>query len=150
MPATRSRTSTEQAAEVASEEVKQHQEETEPVVSEPVVDQSEVKEAAPVVEEAAPVAEDLAVAEPAEAVAAVETNGTTPVVDDVAAENGTAAVVESTDAEAVSTEEVPVVDKRKSEVIGGEGDGPDSTEVVAKKAKIDEEEVAEAPVEASA
>jgi len=134
---------------VASEEVKQQQEETEPVVSKPV-DQDEVNEVAPVVEEAAPVvAEDLVVAEPAEAVAAVETNGTTPVVEELAAENGTAAVVESNDAEAVSTEDVPVAEKRKSEVVGGEGDGPDSTEVVAKKAKVDEEEVLEAPVEAS-
>lgn len=104
----------------------------------------EAEPAAPVVEDAA-----LAEAEPAEAVAAE--NGTAPVaaavVIESSTENGTA---ESNDAEAVSSEETPVVssDKRKSDVaVSGDGDGPDSTEVVAKKAKLDEDDLEVAPVE---
>ena len=56
-------------------------------------------------------------------------------------------------AEAVTESDEVVGEKRKSvvDVAGGEGDGPDSTEVVAKKAKVDEEaESAEPAVEASA
>jgi hypothetical protein len=151
MPATRSRTSTEQPAEVATEEVKQQQEPTEPAVS-PPVEQEEVKEAEAVVTE--PTVETPAVVEETNSTAeAVPENGTEAKV-----ENGTAAL-ETTEAEAAEAEPAvaeSVADKRKSEVVGGEGDGPDSTEVVAKKAKVDEEEptteaVAEAaPVEASA
>jgi hypothetical protein len=150
MPATRSRTSTEQPAEVATEEVKQQQEPTEPAVS-PPVEQEEVKEAEAVVTE--PTVETPAVEETNSTAEAVPENGTEAKV-----ENGTAAL-ETTEAEAAEAEPAvaeSVADKRKSEVVGGEGDGPDSTEVVAKKAKVDEEEptteaVAEAaPVEASA
>lgn len=73
--------------------------------------------------------------------AVAETNGT----------NGTTNGVSSIEAVAEDVEAV-VDGKRKSEVVsGGDGDVPDSTEVV-KKAKIDEEVVADeaAPVEASA
>jgi len=151
MPATRSRTSTEQPAEVATEEVKQQQEPTEPVVS-PPAEQEEVKEAEAPIE---PTIETPAAAEESKPVETevVPENGTT----EAKAENGTA-TEESPEAEAAEAEAVvePVADKRKSEVVGGEGDGPDSTEVVAKKAKVDEEETAPdavaeaAPVEASA
>jgi len=147
MPATRSRTSTEQPAEIATEEVKHQEEPTEPVVS-PPVEQEQVEPEAPVSESAeTPVVEE---SQP-EAVAAPE-NGTA-----TKAENGT--TEESIEAEAAEAQAAvvePVTDKRKSEVVGGEGDGPDSTELVAKKAKVDEEEVTPddvaeaAPVEASA
>jgi len=140
MPATRSRTSTEQAAEVASEEVKQQPtEETEPVVAPPAEDVKEAESVEPVAEavetpavteEAKPVAE--------EAVVAPENgNGTAAAVVE-SAENGS-----DDSAEAVAEgDEIAVGEKRKSvEAVGGEGDGPDSTEVVAKKAKVDEESV---------
>jgi len=139
MPATRSRTSTEQAAEVASEEVKQQPtEETEPVVAPPAEDVKEAESVEPVAEavetpavteEAKPVAE--------EAVVAPENgNGTASAVVE-SAENGS-----EDSAEAVAEgDEIAIGEKRKSvEAIGGE-DGPDSTEVVAKKAKVDEESV---------
>jgi len=148
MPATRSRTSTEQAAEVASEEVKQQpQEESEPAAI-PVAEEAEA-EAVPIVApeateaEAVPavVEEPQDIVEPIVPVVAAEENGTS---EAVAEANGTSAEAESV--------EEPI--KRKSDVVvGGEGDGPDSTEpVVAKKAKVDEEEpvVAELPAEASA
>jgi len=149
MPATRSRTSTEQPAEIATEEVKHQEEPTEPVVS-PPVEQEQVEPEAPVSESAeTPVVEE---SQP-EAVAVPE-NGT---ATEVQAENGT--TEESIEAEAAEAQPAvvePVTDKRKSEVVGGEGDGPDSTELVAKKPKVDEEEVTPddvaeaAPVEASA
>jgi len=144
MPATRSRTSTEQAAEVATEEVKQQPTETEPVVAKVDEEEEEVKEAEPAVAEDAPPAPvEEAKPEPEES---VPTNGDAKEIIDEedSQENGSA---ESAEADAEVDE--PAVEKRKSEVVGGEGDGPDSTEVVAKKAKVDEEST-EAPVEASA
>jgi len=148
MPATRSRTSTEQPAEIATEEVKHQEEPTEPVVS-PPVEQEQVEPEAPVSESAeTPVVEE---SQP-EAVAVPE-NGT---ATEVQAENGTTEEsIEAEGAEAQAAVVEPVTDKRKSEVVG-DGDGPDSTELVAKKPKVDEEEVTPddvaeaAPVEASA
>lgn len=63
----------------------------------------------------------------------VETNGTSEAVPETNG-NGHAEVVEP-------VVEAEVNDKRKSEV-GGEGDGPDSTDAApVKKAKVDESEV---------
>lgn len=87
-------------------------------------------EAAPV--EAVPVPSDVPVVEEPVVAPVVETNGTSEAVPETNG-NGVSEVVE------------PVIEseKRKSlEVVGGEGDGPDSTDAaVVKKAKVDESEV---------
>lgn len=100
----------------------------------------EVDEAVPVVTEEEPKAE-----ESVPAVVASEENGTSEAVSATESleQNGNSAEAESVEEPA----------KRKSDavVVGGEGDGPDSTEpVVAKKAKVDDDVVAEAPAEATA
>lgn len=97
----------------------------------------EVKEAEPVAEEAA-----ATEAEPAGEVVPENGNAAAESVEN-GNDNGAEAVAEGDDVTG---------EKRKSvEVAGGEGDGPDSTEVVAKKAKVDDEEaVVEPTVEATA
>ena len=147
--------STEQPAEVASEEVKQVVDEPKEIVDAPVVAE----------EAAAPTNGSVVVPEPAveEAPAQPEVVQAEEGSESVPATNGSSEAVEAngeakeTEAESVGevTEE-PVVsgDKRKSDVVAVEdAEKPDSTEVAAKKAKVDGEEVPEeaAPVvEASA
>ena len=144
--------STEQPAEVASEEVKQ-------VVDEP----KEIVDAPVVAEEAAPTNGSVVVPEPAvdeapaqpEVVQAEEGSESVPATNgssDVEA-NGEVKEVEAESVGEVAEEAVVTGDKRKSDVVAVEDEKPDSTEVAAKKAKVDGEEVPEeaAPVvEASA
>lgn len=102
-------------------------------------------DAAPV--EAAPVPSEAVsdeVPAPSDSVPAVE-EPVAPVVET----NGTSEAVPETNGNGISNVVEPVVevnDKRKSE-IGGEGDGPDSTDAApVKKAKVDDEVSAEEAV----
>jgi hypothetical protein len=152
MPATRSRTSTEQPAEVAPEDVKVQDEGPKEIVDTPVQEEPIEKpvEAEPVVEppvEAVP----AAVPEVSESAPAPveETNGTAEVVPETNGTVETNGVAGDAAIESVPVEQ-EVVEKRKS-IQEGE-DAPDTTEVVVKKAKVDEEAAAEEVpvVEASA
>lgn len=135
--------STEQPAEVAAEEVKQIQEEAKEIVDTPVSEEVTPSESVEAVGESvvAPV-EGEAVSE--------ESNGVSN--EAVAEANGSSVETNGTNG-VVGEEEVSVEGKRKSEVVSGDGEVPDSTEVV-KKQKVAEEEAGEeevAPVvEASA
>jgi len=142
MPATRTRASTEQAAEVLAEEVKQVQEEVKEIVATPAPE--EVPAVPEAVEE--PVPSEPVVPSDDSVEHVPETNGN-------GNGNGNANGVDVVEEE---EEEEEVVDgKRKSEVVG-EGDAPDSTEVVKKQKVVEDpvEEpvvpvVSEEPVEAS-
>lgn len=96
------------------------------------------EEVAPSEAEAVPEVEAVPV--PKDVVPVVE-EPVAPVVET----NGTSEAVPETNGNGVSEVVEPVIEseKRKSlEVVGGEGDGPDSTDAaVVKKAKVDESEV---------
>jgi len=155
MPATRSRASTEQPAEVAPEDVKVQDEGPKEIVDTPVQEEPIEKavEAEPVAEapvEAVPAAAEIPEVSESAAAPVEETNGTAEVAPET---NGTAetnGVAGESAIESVPAEE-ETVEKRKSIQ---EGDAPDTTEVSVKKAKIDEEPAAPAEetpvVEASA
>jgi len=113
MPATRSRTSTEQA-EVAVEEVKKSEvEQTEENTKESLGNDEQSND---------------------------NTTSSTTDEKDVESENGNEDAEDSQEVQATNGASEVVTDvsgKRKSEV--GEGDGPDSTEITPKKVKLDEE-----------
>jgi len=144
MPATRTRASTEQAAEVLAEEVKQVQEEVKEIVATPAPE--EVPAVPEAVEE--PVPSEPVVPSDDSVEHVPETNGSSN-------GNGKANGVDAVEEDEEEEEEEVVDGKRKSEVVG-EGDAPDSTEVVKKQKVVEDpvEEpvvpvVSEEPVEAS-
>jgi len=157
MPATRSRASTEQPAEVAAEEVKQVQEEGSEIGDAPV-QQDVVKPAEAVAAEPEAAAEAV---EPVVPVTEAATNGSAEVADTngseaVAGTNGSAVESNGIPAEVAAVDESAAAEpevadgKRKSEA-GGEGDVvPDSTDVKKQKVADAPAEAEEPVVEASA
>jgi len=170
MPATRSRTSTEQAAEVASEEVKQQPQDEKEIVAgdkvEAQVDADEVSADGAEKEAAAIESEESGAGEESveKIIPAADSDSSAPSLGEKKESNGTVELEtekngDSKEAEAAA--DIPEAGaKRKSEAADGVGDGdgpgPDSTDAVCKKPKVDalveEKEVGDdvAPVEASA